>query len=47
MKLLVESSLEEILDDDSLIRVLENAKGTAKTINERVAESVEIEKQID
>lgn len=47
LKLLVESSLEEILDDDSLIRVLENAKGTAKTINERVAESVEIEKQID
>lgn len=47
MKLLVESSLEEILDDDSLIRVLENAKGTAKTINERMAESVEIEKEID
>ena len=27
--------------------MLENAKGTAKTINERVAESVDIEKEID
>ncbi len=47
LKLLVESSLEEILDDDSLIRVLENAKGTAKTISERMTESAEVEKQIE
>lgn len=37
LKLLSESTEEQILDEDNLINVLENSKKTSKEINERMA----------
>ena len=37
LKLLSESTEEQILDEDTLITVLENSKKTSKEINERIA----------
>jgi len=45
LKLLSESTEEQILDEDTLITVLENSKKTSKEINERIAiaQTVEVE----
>ena len=37
LKLLSDSTEEEILDEDNLINVLEDSKKTSKEINERMA----------
>jgi hypothetical protein len=37
LKLLTESTEEQILDEDNLIIILENSKKTSKEINERMA----------
>jgi dynein heavy chain len=37
LKLLSESTEEQILDEDNLIIILENSKKTSKEINERMA----------
>ena len=47
MKLLSESTEEQILDEDNLINVLENSKKTSKEINKRMAQSLIVEEEIN
>lgn len=47
LKLLSESTEEQILDEDNLINVLENSKRTSKEINERMAQSLVVEEEIN
>ena len=47
MKLLAESTEEQILDEDDLIIILENSKKTSADIMQRLAESAEIEEDIN
>lgn len=47
LKLLSESTEEQILDEDNLINVLENSKKTSKEINERMAQSLIVEEEIN
>ena len=42
-----ESTEEQILDEDNLINVLENSKKTSKEINERMAQSLVVEEDIN
>ena len=46
LKLLNESELEQILDEDTLIDVLENAKVTSTEINARIADATIVEAEI-
>jgi dynein heavy chain len=45
--LLSESTEEQILDEDTLIIVLENSKKTSKEINERIAAALIVEEEIN
>ena len=47
LKLLSESTEEQILDEDNLINVLENSKKTSKEINERMVQSLVVEEEIN
>jgi len=47
LKLLSESTEEQILDEDTLITVLENSKKTSKEINERIASAILVEEEIN
>jgi dynein heavy chain len=47
LKMLSESTEEQILDEDNLINVLENSKKTSKEINERMAQSLVVEEEIN
>ena len=47
LKLLSESTEEQILDEDNLIIVLENSKTTSKEINERMTQSLVVEEEIN
>lgn len=47
LKLLSEATLEEILDEDTLILVLEQSKITSTEINERMAQSKIVEVEIN
>ena len=47
LKLLSESTEEQILDEDTLITVLENSKKTSKEINERIAQALIVEGEIN
>lgn len=47
LKLLSESTEEQILDEDNLIIVLENSKKTSKEINERMSQSLVVEEEIN
>jgi len=47
LKLLSESTEEQILDEDTLITVLENSKKTSKEINARIADSLIVEEEIN
>jgi dynein heavy chain len=47
LKMLTESTEEQILDEDTLINVLENSKVTSTEINERIAEATIVEDQIN
>jgi dynein heavy chain, axonemal len=47
LKLLSESTEEQILDEDTLITVLENSKKTSKEINERIATALIVEEEIN
>lgn len=47
LKMLAESTIEQILDEDELILVLEQSKVTSKEINERIEQAVIVEKEID
>lgn len=47
LKLLSESTEEQILDEDNLINVLENSKKTSKEINERMVQSLIVEEEIN
>jgi dynein heavy chain len=47
LKLLSESTEEQILDEDNLIIVLENSKRTSKEINERMTQSLVVEEEIN
>lgn len=47
LKLLSEATLEEILDEDTLIEVLEKSKITSTEINERMAQSKIVEVEIN
>jgi dynein heavy chain len=47
LKLLSESTEEQILDEDFLINVLEDSKKTSKEINERMEQSVIIQEEIN
>ena len=47
LKLLSESTEEQILDEDNLIIVLEDSKKTSKEINERMEQSVVIQEDIN
>lgn len=47
LKLLSESTEEQILDEDTLITVLENSKKTSKEINERIATALIVEGEIN
>lgn len=47
LKLLSESTEEQILDEDTLITVLENSKKTSKEINERIAQALIVEEEIN
>lgn len=47
LKLLSESTEEQILDEDTLITVLENSKKTSKEINERIATALVVEEEIN
>lgn len=42
LKLLTDSTEEQILDEDNLINVLESSKNTSREINERMEQSVVI-----
>ena len=47
LKLLSESQIEEILDEDYLINILEDSKKTSKEISARIEQSVEVEVEIN
>ena len=47
LKLLSESQIEEILDEDYLINILEDSKKTSKEISARIEQSVEVEIEIN
>mmetsp|Transcript_43960 Transcript_43960/g.42547 ORF Transcript_43960/g.42547 Transcript_43960/m.42547 type:complete len:222 (+) Transcript_43960:1-666(+) len=47
LKMLSESTEEQILDEDNLINVLENSKKTSKEINSRMEQSLVIEEEIN
>jgi dynein heavy chain len=47
LKLLSDSTEEQILDEDTLIDVLDNSKTTSKIINERMVKSLEVEEMIN
>jgi dynein heavy chain len=47
LKLLSESTEEQILDEDTLITVLENSKKTSAEINERIAQALIVEEEIN
>jgi len=47
LKLLSEATLEQILDEDTLIDVLEQSKKTSTEINERMAQSKIVEVEIN
>lgn len=47
LKLLSEATLEQILDEDTLIEVLQNSKKTSGEINERMAQSKIVEVEIN
>jgi len=47
LKLLAENEVEQILDEDTLIVTLEQAKVTSGEINTRMADSVEVQKFIE
>jgi dynein heavy chain len=47
LKLLSESQIEEILDEDYLINILEDSKKTSKEISARIEQSVEVENEIN
>jgi len=47
LKLLSDATLEEILDEDTLIEVLEKSKVTSTEINERMAQSKIVEVEIN
>ena len=47
LKLLSESTEEQILDEDTLINVLENSKATSKEINERISTALVVEEEIN
>lgn len=47
LKMLSESTEEQILDEDTLIDTLEESNVTSKEINERIAESTVVEKSIN
>ena len=47
LKLLSESTEEQILDEDTLITVLENSKRTSKEINERIDQALIVEEEIN
>ena len=47
LKLLSESTEEQILDEDTLITVLENSKKTSAEINERIATALVVEEEIN
>ena len=46
LKLLNDSELEQILDEDTLINVLDESKVTSKEINERMAQAEIVNKEI-
>jgi hypothetical protein len=47
LKLLSESTEEQILDEDTLIIVLENSKKTSSEINLRIAAALIVEEEIN
>jgi len=47
LKMLAESTIEQILDQDDLINVLDQSKITSAEINERIAQAVVVEKEIN
>lgn len=47
LKLLSESQIEEILDEDNLIIILEDSKKTSKEIFIRIEQSIEVEHEIN
>jgi dynein heavy chain len=47
LKLLSESTEEQILDEDTLINVLENSKATSSEINERISTALIVEEEIN
>lgn len=47
LKMLTESTEEQILDEDTLINVLEDSKITSSEINSRIAESTIVEQSIN
>ena len=47
LKLLAESTEEQILDEDNLIIILENSKSTSADIIKRLSDAVVVEEQIN
>jgi len=47
LKLLSESQIEEILDEDNLINILEDSKKTSNEISIRIEQSIEVEHEIN
>lgn len=47
LKMLAESTIEQILDQDDLINVLDQSKITSAEINERISQAVIVEKEIN
>lgn len=47
LKLLAENEVEQILDEDTLITVLEQSKVTSGEINTRMTDAVEVQKDIE
>mmetsp|Transcript_34320 Transcript_34320/g.25397 ORF Transcript_34320/g.25397 Transcript_34320/m.25397 type:complete len:140 (-) Transcript_34320:1099-1518(-) len=47
LKMLSESTEEQILDEDNLINVLENSKRTSREINQRMEQSLAVEEEIN
>ena len=47
LKLLSESQIEEILDEDNLINILEDSKKTSREISARIEQAVEVEHEIN
>jgi dynein heavy chain len=47
LKMLTESTEEQILDEDTLINVLKDSKKTSAEINERIAQATVVEESIN